>query len=228
MRWSAQDAPAGAVLTADEQTAGRGRLGRAWHSPAGASLYVSILLRPKLAPSALPPLTLLIGAVMAQTLGDVGIACRLKWPNDIMLPTAQGLRKAGGILVEMATSQGQIRHVVVGLGLNVSPLAFPPELRDVATSLGNVSETVPDRLHLLQRFLNHFEPAYEAFERQGAPYALDLWRPHAWLGQLCRIERDALPLEGHAVDVDESGALILQTADGKRHVVLSGEVITKL
>ena len=227
-RWAEQGAPDGAVVAADEQTAGRGRLGRVWHSPPGSSLYVSLLLRPRVSPAALPPLTLLTGAVLANVLADLGVPCRLKWPNDVMLPTGQGLKKAGGILTEMATSQGQIRHVVVGIGLNVLPIVFPADLANVATSLGNVSGTPPDRLWVLQRFLNLFEPAYDAFLREGASYALGAWRPHAWLGQLCRVEREPEAILGRAVDVEDTGALVLEDSEGKRHVILSGEVITKL
>lgn len=226
--WADEGAPEGAVITADAQAAGRGRLGRAWHSPPGANLYVSILLRPSLPMMSLPPLTLLTGAVAAEVLAAAGAPARLKWPNDIMLPADGRMKKAGGILIEAATSQGRIRHVIVGIGLNVGPVDFPPGLREIAVSLGNLLSPPPSRMALLQALLNTFEAAYEAFSAEGAPYALARWRRFAWLGQLCRVARDTTEVEGRAVGVDETGALLLEDKDGKRHAILSGEVITKL
>lgn len=218
----------GTVVTADTQTAGRGRLGRVWHSPAGANLYVSMVLRPSLPPSALPPLTLLTGVAVAETLRLIGVESRLKWPNDIMLPTAAGLRKTGGILTEMATANGRTKHVIVGVGINVLLTAFPPELADRATSLQLAAESPPDRLGLLARFLNEFEPLYDRFLLEGTRFVLEQWRRYAWLGQPCKVDREGAVLAGHAVDVDETGALIIEDSAGKRHVVLSGEVVTPL
>ncbi|MDX2020867.1 MAG: biotin--[acetyl-CoA-carboxylase] ligase [Deltaproteobacteria bacterium] len=218
----------GTVVTADQQTAGRGRLGRVWHSPAGANLYLSIVLRPPLPPSALPPLTLLTGVAVAETLRIIGIESRLKWPNDIMLPTAAGLRKTGGILTEMATTNGRTKHVIVGLGLNVLLTAFPPELADRATSLQLAAEAPPDRLTLLAQFLNEFEPLYDRFVVEGTSFVLQQWRRYGWLGQPCKVDREGATLAGHAVDVDETGALIIEDSAGKHHAVLSGEVVTPL
>jgi BirA family transcriptional regulator, biotin operon repressor / biotin---[acetyl-CoA-carboxylase] ligase len=223
-----QGCDAGTIVTANQQAKGRGRLGRVWHSPPGANLYFSLVLRPSLPPAALPPLTLLVGAAVAQTLHDTGVDCRLKWPNDIMLPTAGGLKKAGGILSEMASSGGKIKHVIVGVGINVLTTGFPPELDSIATSLQLAMETPPDRLTLLARFLNTFEPLYDRFETEGTAFALSCWRRFGWLGQPCRVERDSGAITGHSVDVDESGALVLEDESGKRHTVLSGEVVTKL
>jgi BirA family transcriptional regulator, biotin operon repressor / biotin---[acetyl-CoA-carboxylase] ligase len=218
----------GAVVAADQQAKGRGRLGRVWHSPPGANLYFSLVLRPSLPPAALPPLTLLVGAAVAQTLQDIGIECRLKWPNDIMLPSAGGLKKAGGILTEMASSGGKIKHVIVGVGINVLTTGFPPDLDAIATSLQLASDTPPDRLKVLAAFLNTFEPLYDRFGTEGTAFALAKWRRYGWLGQPCRVERDAGSITGVAVDVDESGALLIEDLGGKRHSVLSGEVVTKL
>src|SRR6267142_3604854 len=91
-------APEGLVVATEEQTAGRGRLGRAWHSPAGANLYLSLLLRPARAAAEIPPLTLLAGAAVARALASLGLAPRLKWPNDVQLVVAGAARKVAGIL----------------------------------------------------------------------------------------------------------------------------------
>lgn len=228
-RASDEGAPEGSLVTADAQSSGRGRLGRVWHSPAGTNLYFSLLLRPTLPPSSLPPLTLLSGAVLAESLGDFGVGCRLKWPNDLVLPTPSGFKKAAGILTEMATFENRIRHLVIGVGVNVGLRTFPVELADIATSVAQIAgDAAPTRLELLAAFLNRFETAYETFTREGPPMAIAAFRSFAWLGQPCRVERGEAYLFGNAVDVDATGALLIEDESGKRHAVLSGEVVTKL
>src|SRR5215467_8586671 len=97
-------APAGLVVAADRQTAGRGRLGRSWHSPPGESLYFSVLLRPARPAAEVPPVTLLVGGAIAQALAPLGVTPRLKWPNDVELVERDGRRrKLAGILTEMST-----------------------------------------------------------------------------------------------------------------------------
>src|SRR5204862_8316813 len=117
----------GLVVAADAQSAGRGRLGRAWHSPPGSGLYFSILLRPSRPPVEIPPLTLLAGAAVARGLADLGAGLepRLKWPNDVLLAQAGAdggdggaYRKVAGILTEMTTEGDRAGQVVVGVGLN--------------------------------------------------------------------------------------------------------------
>jgi BirA family biotin operon repressor/biotin-[acetyl-CoA-carboxylase] ligase len=186
-RLARQDAPEGTVVVAETQTAGRGRQGRVWHSPPGENLYVSLLLRPAIPASAVPPLTLLAGAVVAEVLVAAGAAPRLKWPNDVLLPTSTGLRKAAGILTEMATERDRVRQVVLGLGLNVNTETFPPDLATRATSVRASIGHPLDRAALLTAFLNAFEPAYDRFVTGGAADALARWRQHATLGATCRM-----------------------------------------
>src|SRR5947207_7562160 len=124
--------PEGAVVLGEEQTAGRGRAGRTWHSERAAGIYVTLLLRPKLAPVQAPLLTMMAGlaahaAIQAQT----GAAVDLKWPNDLLI---EG-KKVGGILTEMHAEPSQIQFVIVGIGLNVNQEKFPGELSGIATSL---------------------------------------------------------------------------------------------
>jgi BirA family transcriptional regulator, biotin operon repressor / biotin---[acetyl-CoA-carboxylase] ligase len=122
----------GALVVAETQTAGRGRLGRHWVSPPGTGIYASLLLRPPLPPNELPQITLSTAVAMVRALTRaVGITPGIKWPNDLILKG----KKLGGILTEMETESDQIRYLVVGLGLNVNTPDFPPELADTATSL---------------------------------------------------------------------------------------------
>jgi BirA family biotin operon repressor/biotin-[acetyl-CoA-carboxylase] ligase len=171
-----------------------------------------------------PPLTLLVGGVVAEVLAGAGAAPRLKWPNDVLLPTPAGLRKVAGILLEMATERERVRHVVVGMGLNVNGQAFPPELADRATSLRLATGRLFDRGALLASLLDALEPAYDQFLAAGPGAALARWRRHADLGRRCRIEREGRVIEGVTVDVDEEGTLHVRDDAGQIHRVLSGEL----
>jgi BirA family biotin operon repressor/biotin-[acetyl-CoA-carboxylase] ligase len=214
----------GLVVVADSQTGGRGRLGRSWHSPPGENLYFSLLLRPALAARAATPLTLLAGAALASSLAGQGAQPRLKWPNDLLLPDGGHVRKAAGILTEMATEGDRVRHIVLGVGLNVRQSVFPPELSERATSLALSTGTAEDRGLLLARFLEDFEATYDAFVTDGPARGLGIWRAFASLPQMCRVRHEAQMLEGEAVDVDETGALLVRDDGGQIHRVISGEL----
>jgi BirA family biotin operon repressor/biotin-[acetyl-CoA-carboxylase] ligase len=214
----------GLVLVADAQSGGRGRLGRSWHSPPGENLYFSLLLRPAISPALIPPLTLLVGAAVAEVLAAAGARPRLKWPNDVLLPTSAGLRKVAGILTEMASERDRIRQVVIGIGLNVHTSSFPPELADRATSLALATGGAFDRGTLLVQLLGALETAYDRFLAAGPAETIARWRQHADLGRRCRIERDGNVLEGIALDVDADGALVVRDDAGRVHRVMSGEV----
>jgi BirA family biotin operon repressor/biotin-[acetyl-CoA-carboxylase] ligase len=215
-----EDAPEGLVVVAERQSGGRGRLGRNWHSPPGANLYFSLLLRPPLPPTQVPPLTLLVGVALAGVLADRGADPRLKWPNDILLPTTDGPRKAAGILTEMATERDRIRHVVVGVGVNVNVEDFPPELAARATSLRLSTGRSWDRQALLGSLLEALEPAYDRFVADGPSEALARWRERANVGSPCRVGS----LEGTVHGIDDEGALLVRTASGAIHRVVAGEV----
>ena len=133
MEMAENGAKHGTVVVADAQTAGRGRMGRRWVSPAGKNLYVSLLLRPSVPTVDATRLALVAGVALADAVEAVGVPASLKWPNDLYC----GGRKAAGILAEMASDPDGVRHVVIGVGLNVNmeEADFPPDLRGTATSL---------------------------------------------------------------------------------------------
>jgi BirA family biotin operon repressor/biotin-[acetyl-CoA-carboxylase] ligase len=220
---AAAGAVEGLVIVADSQTAGRGRLGRSWHSPPGQNLYLSLLLRPALAARHAAPLTLLAGAALARTLAEAGATPRLRWPNDLLLPAADGFRKAAGILADMATDGERVRHIVLGVGLNVNGLEFPPELAERATSLRMAHGHAFDRGQLLIDFLAAFEPIYDDFLARGPALGLTEWRRYADLGRVCRIDRDGAGVEGIATDIDDEGALLVRDEAGRVHRLISGE-----
>jgi BirA family biotin operon repressor/biotin-[acetyl-CoA-carboxylase] ligase len=223
-------APEGLVVATERQSAGRGRLGRVWHSPAGENLYLSILLRPARPAPELPPLTLLAGAAVARALARLGFRPRLKWPNDVLLAAngAPGVapRKVAGILTEMSSEGGRVGHVVVGLGLNVNALAFPPDLAARAISLRLAAGQAFERAAVLAAVLEELEPLYGDFAARGPEAARAAWQPFAALGERCRVSAPGADLEGIMLGIDADGALRLQDDAGHIHRVLSGEITT--
>src|SRR5918911_2879034 len=156
------DDPEGAVVVADEQTEGRGRLGRRWLAPAGTSLLVSILLRPQVEPARLPELSVVAGRACAEAIAEVtGLEPEVKFPNDVLL----GGRKVAGILAE--ASEGR---VVLGVGVNVAqkPGELPPDARTPATSLAIETGRAIDRGELLLALLGRLERHYDEWRSGGA------------------------------------------------------------
>jgi len=202
--------PEWTLVAADHQTAGRGRLGRTWVDRPGDSLMFSYVLRPeRLDPSSAGLVPLLAGAAMAGAASEVaGVEVLCKWPNDLLL----GGEKVGGILVESAVVEARIRHVVVGIGVNV----VAPAGVHGAAGLGEV-----DRVALLARFLERFRDGYARLPA-GVTRAWTL--VSATLGREVEVRRlDGPPMRGRAVAVDDRGALVVETAEGPV-AVGSGEV----
>ena len=221
---AAAGAEHGLLVAAEQQTGGRGRRGRQWHSPEGENLYFSILLRAALPARQAAPLTLLAGAALAHALSSLGFSPRLKWPNDVLLDTPDGLRKVAGILTEMSSEGERIRHVVLGVGINVNVASFPDQLAKIATSLRLVRGAVASRGALLAAFVNALEPILDDFLANGPTGGLASWNRHALLGQRCWVRREDGRLEGVASAVDDSGALLLHTDAGETVAVHAGEV----
>jgi BirA family biotin operon repressor/biotin-[acetyl-CoA-carboxylase] ligase len=213
----------GCVIVADAQTAGRGRRGRVWVSPPGAGLYVSVVLRPP--SSAAPLLTLAAGVAVAEGIeAATGLSPRVKWPNDLFVESpsaAAGTRKLAGILAE-ATSRAA---VVVGVGINVQPAAYPPEIASRATSIESELGRVVDRGLVLAECLTALAARYEAVQALRIDGVLSAWRSRAAWTFGRRVEWDSGGTIQHGVahDVDADGALLVRTAGGLMRVV-SGEV----
>jgi BirA family transcriptional regulator, biotin operon repressor / biotin---[acetyl-CoA-carboxylase] ligase len=224
-RRAREGAPEGLIVVADSQTGGRGRLGRSWHSPPGENLYFSLLLRPARAPAELPPLTLLTGVVLARVLSLLGASPRLKWPNDVVVDRADRPLKLVGILTEMATERERIKHVVVGVGVNVNGTRFPADLEGRATSLRMVIGRPHDRGALLAAIASAFEPAYQQALAVGADAFLPAWRTFAALPRPCVVEGASGRVEGTAIDVDREGALLVRDGSGQIQRVFSGELV---
>ena len=218
---AAQGAPEGTLVIADEQTAGKGRLGRKWLAPSGASLLLSLLFRPDLAPSQAPRLTMLCSLAIADAIEELSdLPAGLKWPNDIFIYG----KKAGGILTESGTMGGRLDYVVVGMGLNVNlAVSTLPELRGIATSLSQELGQEVSRLELLWKILEGIETRYNSLRRGDSPH-------QEWAARLINLGRQVQVttpqgvLVGWAEGVDSDGALILRLPDGQRKRILAGDV----
>jgi BirA family biotin operon repressor/biotin-[acetyl-CoA-carboxylase] ligase len=217
--------PDGTVIVADEQSRGRGRLGRSWFSPAGRGLYFSVVLRPGLPAAEAPVMTLVTAVAIAEGIRDrTGLAPDIKWPNDILF----GKRKVAGILTELATQGDQVAHVVVGVGLNVrgTRTDFPRSLRPVATTLEVELGRAPERAPLLVALLARLDQRYVEFVRRGPGPSLSRWRTFArFLSKRVRLTAPGGEVvEGVAVDIDPHGALIVRGRSGALQRVLAGDL----
>lgn len=226
-----QGHPEGLLVLADEQLAGRGRLGRAWAAPPGSSLLMSLLLRPVwLIPAEAFAITMLTGVALCEAAEQVApIPARLKWPNDLMLPGGAAARKAAGILSEIELSGGQIAWVVVGMGVNVnwapSGVVDGRDLSAVATSVGAAAGGPIDRLALLRALLTRLDARYLALRAGRGEELFAAWRDRlATLGQRVSVRMPSGELHGFAEDVERSGALRVRDDAGVLHTVMAGDV----
>lgn len=219
-----EGAAEGTVVIAESQSKGRGRLGRTWHSPPGAGLYFSIVLRPPVDPSELPKITLLAGIAIAEAIEETSdLHPAIKWPNDVLL---EG-KKVAGVLAEL---YGELAspYVILGMGINVHTrrAEFPPELQEVATSLAMAGGRDISRTRLLQAVLRQLEKWYELFKKGTTRPILDAWRKKCILiGAHAKILSGGKALEGTVVDLDEAGALLFKDQTGHIQRILSGEVL---
>jgi BirA family biotin operon repressor/biotin-[acetyl-CoA-carboxylase] ligase len=238
--------PEGQVVVADHQRAGRGRLGRTWTAPPGASLLVSVLLRPPAA--VVGGVAMAVGLAMAEAVEELtGVVARLKWPNDLVVPVGLGSdrsgpdRKLAGILAEAdwpagstasggwrAPGPGERAAVVVGVGVNVRwPGGLPEELAATATALNHLVDAPVDRADLLVAYLRRLDGRYGDLVAAGSTAALlPAWRDRsATLGRRVRVDLGASDVEGTAVDVTDDGHLVVETTEGERRTFAVGDVV---
>lgn len=214
----------GWTVAAEHQSAGRGRHGRAWSSPPGAGIYVSLVLRPP--PHAVPVLTLAAGVGVAEGIQSAsGADARVKWPNDVYLGSSPVTGKVAGILAEGGVSGRRVDHVVVGIGINVRHAPLPPDVARRATSIEGELGRHVDRGTIFAEVCAALWRRYRQLVDGDTADVLEAWRVRGagTLGR--RVEWDAPAGTGRGVarDVDPSGALVVETPGGLAHVS-SGEV----
>ena len=221
-RMAAQGAPSGSLCVCEEQTAGRGRLGRTWVSPPGVGLWQSLLLRPQLSPEQAPLITLAAAMAMAQAVRETsGADVGIKWPNDLVC----GGKKICGILLEMSADPDTIEYVVVGIGLNVLRGSIPPGLEAQAACVEDIGQRLPKRREILCAYLEAMERLMQRLEAGGWPAIAEDYRAMSLtLGQAVQVI-GAQSFTGTAEDIDGRGALVVRdSATGERRTVYSGDV----
>ena len=212
----------GLVIVADEQTAGRGRRGRSWISPPGTNLYASVALHPRIGSADAWQLGIATALAAASACGAVAPVA-LKWPNDVV--AADG-RKIGGLLVETIAEGDRLRGAVLGIGINVNwrREAMPAEIRDTATSLADLAGGDVDRELLLGRLVDALATEIDAVESGESP--LPRYRERcATLGAAVRVATADGVVTGRAIDLDPTGALVVEGGDGDVRVLATGEVL---
>jgi BirA family transcriptional regulator, biotin operon repressor / biotin---[acetyl-CoA-carboxylase] ligase len=215
--------PEGALIVAEEQTAGKGRAGRPWHSDRAAGIYVTLLLRPRLSPVQAPLLTMMAGVSVHTAIQAVtGATTDLKWPNDLMI----GGKKVGGILTEMHSEPNQVRFVIVGIGLNANQEAFPAELSGLATSLAKETGRVQSRMELLVRLVQEFETDYKRFLKDGSQSVVKRFEQISSYARGKRVQVSDLreSYMGTTAGLEPEGLLRVKRDDGKTVTVLAGDV----
>ncbi|AOT73177.1 biotin--[acetyl-CoA-carboxylase] ligase [Geosporobacter ferrireducens] len=222
---AAAGAPEGTVIIADEQTGGRGRLGRQWVSPKGTGIWMSIILKPELEPAEAAKITQLTAASVATALRNVtGCEAGIKWPNDIII----NKKKVCGILTEMSAELNSVNHIIVGMGINVNvdPEEFPEEVRSIATS---VKESVGHEIYrkeIVLEILRIFEDLYLDFiRRKSIDKSVGICRKYSvTLGNQVRIISKDKVVYAEAVDLTEDGELLIRNEAGEIEKIISGEV----
>jgi BirA family biotin operon repressor/biotin-[acetyl-CoA-carboxylase] ligase len=212
--------PEGTVVVADAQTAGRGRHGRTWASPAGAGLYMSALMRPPA--HAVGLLTIAAGVALAEGIQAAsGLRTQLKWPNDVYMDG----RKLAGILAEAGTSQTGVQHVVLGCGINLMPAAYPPEVAARATSIESELGRPIDRGLLLAQCLTALHRRDQDLRANARGPVIASWRERASSTFGRRVEWNVAGVTryGVAEDIDETGALLVRDGSSRARVI-AGEV----
>lgn len=216
-------APHGTLVVSDRQDGGKGRRGRSWASPSGVGIWMSLILRPEIAPSSASMLTLAAALAVREGIQEeTGLSPLIKWPNDLVLNG----KKICGILTEMSTELMEIQYVITGIGINVNQREFPSEIRDTATSLSLEAGRCFRRSSLIAAILKAFEKDYAAFLKTG-DLSLLLEEYNACLvnrgKEVCILDPSG-EYRAVAEGIDESGSLLVTLPDGTRREIISGEV----
>lgn len=213
----------GTIVISEEQGGGRGRLSRSFFCPKYKGIWFSVILRPDFLPQEAPKCTLLAAVAVTKAIYDVtGVKVGIKWPNDILYND----KKLVGILTEMSAEMERINYIVIGIGIdvNISVEEMPEDIRDIATSLSQITGKEVSRLKLLNKLLYHLEQLYIMAQKQNFAPILDEWRKYSiTLNQEIKVISGNNVTYGKAVDIDDDGALLVKI-NGQIKRVLAGDV----
>ncbi|MDD2702702.1 MAG: biotin--[acetyl-CoA-carboxylase] ligase [Candidatus Omnitrophica bacterium] len=214
-------APEGTLVVAESQTKGKGRLGRDWFSPKYKGIYLSLILRPEIAPREASILTLLAAVSICEAVkSTTGIDAQIKWPNDILIHN----KKAGGILTELSAEMDKVFFIIIGMGLNVNN--DKRSLYPGSTSLCEHMKEGISRLDVVCESLRRIEDNYLFFKRNGGQRILESWRNfNVTLGRRVRVVSHREQVEGEAVDIDSDGGLLVRGDSGLLDKFLAGDIV---
>ena len=216
----------GTIILSDVQLKGKGRSGKKWESPPGG-IWFSIILKPTISPSKAPLITLATGVAVAKTLKKLGVEAKIKWPNDILIND----KKVCGILTEANASHDFVDYVVVGIGIdtNLNLDTLPPLIKERSTTLKNELKHDINNVKVITEILSEFEITYEKLQEEKFDEILHEWRNLSQtIGNYVEIKQPlGKILEGHAVGIDNSGALIIESSNGELKKIISGECALK-
>jgi len=224
LKLAADGAEHGTVVVAEEQTAGRGRLGRTWFSEKSTGIYISIILRPPLAPAAAPVLTLMAGLAAQKAVSSVtGLAVDIRWPNDLLVHG----KKVCGILTEMSAEVDRLHAVVLGIGINVNHSLMPVDLENIGTSLRMEAHRGISRIQVLVTLLREIERHYQLLLKSGNKAITERWEAASTFahGKRVRVVTAVGEVLATTTGLDPSGALKIQYDDGSQEFLMAGEVV---
>ncbi|WP_338749634.1 biotin--[acetyl-CoA-carboxylase] ligase [Bacillus sp. FJAT-52991] len=212
----------GTVVIAEEQTAGRGRMAREWHSPKYTGIWMSVMLKPALPPYKAPQFTLITAVAVVEAIREVtGLEPEIKWPNDILLNG----KKITGILTELQADADQIHSIIIGIGLNVNQKEFPEELAEIATSLAIEKGEPVSRSQLVQEILKNIETYYHVYMKDGFTDIKKRWEKYAVsIGKQIIARTVTATIKGKALGITEEGVLKLLDDEGTIHDIYSADI----
>ena len=210
----------GSVIISLEQVKGKGRRGRSFHSGKGDGIYLSIILKPGFEPTKAPFITSIAGAALVNTFNKFNIQTKIKWPNDVLING----KKVAGILTEMSADMEFIEYIVLGVGINVSGLEFPNELKNIATSLKLEGYDVK-KLNIIWQFVYEFELLYNLYLNENTSEVVNILRNNSSvIGKQINVHYMNEIESAIAVDINNQGALIIKTQEGEVKELSSGEI----
>ena len=214
------DVVEGTVAISEEQTKGKGRLGRVWESKVGDGIWMSIILKPDIMPYKAPFITLIAGASVVKALNNLGVNAQIKWPNDIIINN----KKICGILTELSAEIERINYVVLGIGMNVKNEDFDSELKNKATSLHKEGYEL-HRVDIVKEIFYQFELLYKKYLDNDKEEVLNICRDYSAIlnKEIYIIRNDEKELV-KCIDVNEGGNLLVKNSSGQVKEIISGEV----
>ncbi len=214
----------GTVIISESQSKGKGRAGRSWLSPKGVGIYLSVILKPDIAPADVSQLTLVAGVAAARAIKDLfHLSVSIKWPNDLMI----GKKKLGGILLETGSTGNTLNYVIIGIGINVNTdiSSFPREVRSIATSIKDEKGVYVKRTRLIRRLIERLDVWYENYISGGIEDIIEVWSDlSATLNCHVTVTSSDRVTGGMAVGISHNGALLVKQADGCVKEVMEGDV----